>query len=125
MREILIDEDSFSVVGEVHEFLARELGFPSYYGANLDALNDCLGDIDEPTAFTIFVASGVQEGEYAEWFPKLVRCLLRAAKENNALEVVVHADNFVALSRLTACPGLPALLEGDEYITQAVIACLK
>ena len=29
----------------LHELLARELDFPPYYGANLDALNDCLEEI--------------------------------------------------------------------------------
>ena len=30
--------------------LGASLGFPEYYGQNLDAFNDCLGDIDVPTA---------------------------------------------------------------------------
>ena len=34
---------------QMHDMLARELGFPGYYGRNLDALNDCLSDIDIPT----------------------------------------------------------------------------
>ena len=34
---------------QMHDMLARELGFPGYYGRNLDALNDCLSDIDIPS----------------------------------------------------------------------------
>lgn len=30
--------------------IGRALGFPSHYGANLDALWDCLTDLTEPTA---------------------------------------------------------------------------
>jgi RNAse (barnase) inhibitor barstar len=30
--------------------IGRALGFPDYYGANLDALWDCLTDLTEPTA---------------------------------------------------------------------------
>ena len=30
--------------------IGRALGFPGYYGANLDALWDCLTDLTEPTA---------------------------------------------------------------------------
>jgi hypothetical protein len=40
-REI-VDADSF------HDVLARELGFPDFYGRNLDALADCLLSVDEP-----------------------------------------------------------------------------
>jgi len=30
----------------MHKSLKRELPFPDYYGNNLDALNDCLSEID-------------------------------------------------------------------------------
>jgi RNAse (barnase) inhibitor barstar len=33
---------------EMHEALAAGLEFPDYYGRNLDALNDCLSDIEIP-----------------------------------------------------------------------------
>ncbi len=36
-----------------HELLAKELAFPSYYGANLDALEDCLSEIATPTRIVI------------------------------------------------------------------------
>jgi RNAse (barnase) inhibitor barstar len=35
---------------DMHRALAARLEFPAYYGHNLDALNDCLGDIDIPEA---------------------------------------------------------------------------
>ena len=34
--------------GEMHEALSHGLEFPDYYGHNLDALNDCIGDIEIP-----------------------------------------------------------------------------
>ena len=33
----------------VHEYLSEVLGFPAYYGKNLDALYDCLTEIGEDT----------------------------------------------------------------------------
>jgi len=33
---------------DMHEALAFGLEFPEYYGRNLDALNDCIGDIEIP-----------------------------------------------------------------------------
>lgn len=161
MREILIDEASFSQPEEVHAYLARELQFPSYYGANLDALNDCLGDVSEALRCTVYMADASDassaavhvadapdvvvaedastasayaadassvptsgSGALASWFPKLVRSLLRAARENENLEVLVHASNFGAFARLVACPGVQELLESDKFITQGIIACV-
>ena len=33
----------------INEILARELDFPDWYGHNLDALMDCLTDLDDTT----------------------------------------------------------------------------
>lgn len=35
---------------EIHEYIAKKMAFPEYYGQNLDALYDCLTEITEPTA---------------------------------------------------------------------------
>src|SRR4029434_442392 len=35
---------------KMHEALSSGLGFPAYYGRNLDALNDCIIDIEIPEA---------------------------------------------------------------------------
>lgn len=38
--EILVDFEKFDRVEEFHEYISKKLGFPDYYGNNLDALND-------------------------------------------------------------------------------------
>lgn len=44
------DCGEWSSEADMHEAFAARLEFPSYYGRNLDALNDCLSDIDIPEA---------------------------------------------------------------------------
>ncbi len=34
---------------ELHQVIAEKLNFPSWYGNNLDALYDCLTDLEEDT----------------------------------------------------------------------------
>ena len=48
MRKIVIDCASLSPA-QLHRVLAQELEFPSWYGSNLDALYDCLTDLEEDT----------------------------------------------------------------------------
>jgi RNAse (barnase) inhibitor barstar len=42
---LTIDCSAHSTLKSVHETVAAQLHFPPYYGANLDALRDCLGDV--------------------------------------------------------------------------------
>lgn len=102
MKQIEIRELDFPGADDesrtaLHARLAAELDFPPYYGANLDALNDCLEELDEPLDITFVRASeeaflryeeliAGAEGEWG-WFDKLCRCFERATRENDELEV--------------------------------------
>ena len=45
-----------------HEYLKNIFSFPEYYGCNLDALNDCLGDL---RATTVITYNGHAAGEFS------------------------------------------------------------
>lgn len=86
MRELTIRERELAGPKELHALVARELGFPSWYGNNLSALADCLGDVSQPTRVTL-----VAEEEPSAWFLKATRVFRRVAHENPSLQVSVRA----------------------------------
>lgn len=45
-----LDAGTWSDVVTMHHDIAATLGFPDYYGMNLDALNDCVSDLEAPNA---------------------------------------------------------------------------
>ena len=49
MRFVL-DVSACETAEDLHRALAEGLHFPAWYGGNLDALHDCLTDLNEPTA---------------------------------------------------------------------------
>ena len=93
MRKFTIDQRDFQSADEVHDFIAEKLELPEYYGRNLDALNDCLGDISEPTRITVRRLRSA-EGEFAEWFERFCKVLTRNAVESDVFDVVFKRSWF-------------------------------
>ena len=86
MHRIVLEEQAFETPGEMHAFLQGALRFPQYYGCNLDALNDCAQDIDEPVCVVVKRDSGSTVEK--PWFGKAIRVLKRASKHNPSLHLV-------------------------------------
>ena len=53
MIEILLNGAEIADMAELHALLAGPLSFPTWYGNNLDALFDCLGDVAVPVKITL------------------------------------------------------------------------
>ncbi len=68
---------------EAHRYLQQMLSFPDYYGCNLDALYDCLTDLDE-TAVTF---TGTEEAGDT-YFDKVIRVFREAAENNPKLQIL-------------------------------------
>ena len=86
MEIIRIDLGNAADKAELHDLLKERLALPGYYGRNLDALFDCLTDIQNRTylVFSGFRRFYGATGDYAERFRKTV---LRAEKENSHISV--------------------------------------
>lgn len=88
MRRVIIDGTKVFHTCEIHELLARELSFPEYYGANLDALFDCLTDPMEDTEIVIQNAEALKDSLVSH-YGRLMKVLTRAAEESGHLTVTV------------------------------------
>ena len=77
MIDVLLDGEQIRDREQLHSVLAERLDLPAWYGANLDALYDCLTD----TRLTVFHSGKLQEtlGVYGERFLEV----LGQAEEDN------------------------------------------
>ena len=73
---------------QAHAHLKERLRLPDWYGNNLDALNDCLGEICAPTQIIVRFAPMLEQnlGDYGV---KIIRVLEQAAQENINLKVTL------------------------------------
>ena len=83
MKTITLSVENIQTVKALHVYLAYMLEFPAYYGKNLDALHDLLGEISEETR--IVLAGEAASEEMAAYLPKLERVLRDSAEENGYL----------------------------------------
>ena len=51
--QLILDGAKLKYRCRVHRVLAKKLGFPAWYGRNLDALYDCLTDLHEDTELVL------------------------------------------------------------------------
>ena len=83
MQIVYLDTREFTDKEASHEYLRDMLDFPEYYGANLDALYDCLTDLP-PTE--IFLENVEDAGMF---YPVIKHVMLSAKKENRDLRILV------------------------------------
>lgn len=81
MKSVFLQGDALT-----HDALVEAFGFPAYYGRNLDALNDCLGDIGEDTAVIV-----TDMGSADENGRRILTVLWDSARENPHLSLYLAA----------------------------------
>lgn len=84
MTEIVLDGLEIESLEAVHDRFAQALRLPAWYGRNLDALFDCLTDLEEPVTVHL-LNPGALEERLGRRGRGLVRLLRRAAAETPRL----------------------------------------
>lgn len=79
-----IDGNQLTSPEKAHPYLREKLGFPDYYGNNLDALHECLTDICEDTCFLI---GPVSLFEMTPYYGRIVRVFRDSSDENPRITV--------------------------------------
>ena len=87
-RRLFLNARSMTTRERAHEHLKERLRLPAWYGKNLDALHDCLGEINEPTRITLRFSPALEQtlGEYGL---SILRVLQQAAEENWNINLTV------------------------------------
>lgn len=93
MIELILDGTKIKTRKELHSCFARTLHFPDWYGANLDALFDCLTELREDVTVLCFHMELMEKnmGIYAK---KMQQVLADAAAENSHLKIVQEAKQM-------------------------------
>lgn len=82
MKQITLDGNKLSDITQVHDYLKELLEFPDYYGKNLDALYDCLTDLND---VEITITAPAEDGAI---FQKIIRVFKAADRENENLKII-------------------------------------
>lgn len=80
MKAIELDITNIQTVRALHVYLAWRLELPAYYGKNLDALHDLLGELGADVS--IVLRGAPASDEMAAYLPRLCRMLEDCAEEN-------------------------------------------
>jgi len=84
MKKIILDGEQLCDREMAHAYLQEALGLPEYYGKNLDALYDCLTELQD-----VYIEIQKPKGE-STYFKKVLRVFRGAEMESDSLTVVMN-----------------------------------
>lgn len=107
MKQAILDGRLLTTRSQIHQALARQLEFPAWYGANLDALHDCLTSSREEIRL-VLAHPELLEKNFGSWLNALRRMLRDACSENPRLHVEERARADAGFAMRCAHIGNPA-----------------
>ena len=86
MKCVILDGSAITSMAEVHRSLAEQLSFPEWYGGNLDALHDCLTELQEDVELRVVHSAALSE-KLGPAYTRFCRVLSDSAEENPCLSL--------------------------------------
>ncbi len=90
MKRVQISAAGWDTPEKAHDALAKALEFPDYYGRNLDALHDCLTELNDTQL--VIENCGFASDKMEKW-PVFLTVFLDAAAENPRLQIRLLPGN--------------------------------
>ncbi len=84
MNRVQLSAVAWDTPEKAHDALARALSFPDYYGRNLDALHDCLTDLNDTQ---LVITDCSFPGREMEKWPGFLSVFFDSAAENARLDI--------------------------------------
>ncbi|MFC9227780.1 barstar family protein [Streptomyces decoyicus] len=126
-RVVRLAANGWSTERAMHRTIAAALRFPDHYGHNLDALNDCLGDVacfgpyDDSAEGTGLVLSFTDYDHFATACPRAAQTVLdiiadqarRAAVDQRRFFALVHSNDPDI--RFEPVGAVPVMWNSDEW----------
>ena len=78
-----LDGNVLADAAKVHDYLMEMLDFPEYYGKNLDALHDCLTDLED---IEITITAPEEDGAI---FQRILRVFKASENENDSINLLL------------------------------------
>ncbi|MEH1010066.1 barstar family protein [Campylobacter concisus] len=88
MKIVILDAKKMLEKEKMHEYFAKKFDLPEYYGRNLDALFDCLCEINEPMLIKLKNENALDEGTKES----LIRLLHDVCNENKLVKFELVKD---------------------------------
>ena len=104
---VKIDTRTIKDWASFHDVFANELGFPDFYGRNMDAWNDCMGSLDDPDDCMTTVHAPVggvltlqldHVAEFAKRCPEIYDALIEGTAFVNYSRIDMGREPVLALS---------------------------
>lgn len=91
MKKVTVSAAQWKAPRDVHQTLKEALGFPDFYGNNLDALHDCLTDMKDVCIIIENCAQGAEN--MGDYWGRLLTVLLDSCSENSTLDIQLVQGN--------------------------------